>query len=109
MPVISEKVRITNISRYDKDRDGKPLKTKDGRLYTRITIQTEEYEGKQLSGFGNAENQNWQIGDEIEIIIEERNGYLNFRQPKRDDVIDAKLDQILAKLEGIEENLSKRP
>lgn len=98
----TEKVVLTQIQRFNKDKEGKPLKTKDGRSYTRVNIQTAEYPNKWMGGFGNADNQNWQIGDEVEVIIEERNGYLNFRQPKRDDIINAKLDRILAILEGME-------
>ena len=106
----SERVRLTNISRYDKDRDGKPLKSKfNNKPQERIVVQTEEYPGKDMSGWFDLGAFTWKAGDEMEVVITENQGWLNFRLPKRDDVIDAKLDQILAKLEGIEEDLGRRP
>ena len=108
-----EKHRLTNIQRFDKDRDGKPLKTKDNRTYTRLRFQTEEYGEKWVSGFGNAQNQGWEVGSEVEVIIYEKDGYLNFAQPKVQDIslerIEGKLNQILDGIEAIQENLSKRP
>ena len=76
------KTRLTNLKVYNNDKDGKPLKTKDGKPYTRMNIQIESHGDKWLSGFGNARNKNWQIGDEIDVEVKENGQYLNFEMPK---------------------------
>lgn len=77
------KTRLTNLKVYNNDKDGKPLKTKDGKPYTRMNIQIESHGDKWLSGFGNAQNKGWQIGDEIDVEVKENGQYLNFEMPKR--------------------------
>jgi len=79
----SEKVTIERIHRSDKDKTGNLFTTKDGRNYTRIGIKTQEHGEKWLSGFGNSENSNWNVGDKVEIIVEENGQYLNFRNMPR--------------------------
>lgn len=79
------KVHLTDIKRYDKDKEGNPLKTKDGRPYTRLVIKTDEYKDKLISGFDNQETKNWQVSQEVEIEVEQKGEYLNFRLPKKDD------------------------
>lgn len=76
------KTRLTNIKVYTNDKDGKPLKTKDGKPYTRMNIQIESHGDKWISGFGNARNKSWQIGDEIDVEVKENGQYLNFEMPK---------------------------
>ena len=110
MPMISERVIINKIDRYLNDKDGKPLKSQYGKPYQKVRIGTEQHEERLIWGNDyTGETRNWQLGSEVELVITENQGYLNFRLPKRDDVIDAKLDQILDGIEAIQENLSKRP
>ena len=52
-------VKINKIYRSDKDKDGNPLTTKDGRPYIRIAIQCSEYGAKWISGFANRWNDAW--------------------------------------------------
>lgn len=73
---------ITNLKRFTQDKDGNPLKTKDGRPYTRLNIQVKSRGDKWISGFGNSRNQNWQSGEEVDIEIKENGQYLNFEMPK---------------------------
>ncbi len=95
---------MTKISRFDKDKDGQPLKTRDGRPYTRVLINTEQYE-KGLSGFENQDTKNWNVGDEVEVEVEKKGDYLNFKTIKAQDKslaeLDGKIEDILNKITGI--------
>lgn len=105
---------ITDIKRYTQDKQGEPLKTRDGRLYTRVTIKTEEHGDKMISGFENEITKSWNIGDEVDIKVEQKGEYLNFSTPKKDDAVNSKLEQILngitsikLKLTNMEANMPK--
>lgn len=76
------KTTLTQVKRYTKDKDGHPLKTRDGKPYERLNVQVESYGEKWISGFGNSRNKNWQAGDEVEIEVTENGQYLNFSMPK---------------------------
>lgn len=73
------KVEIVKIHRADKDKEGKPYTTKDGRPYTRVGIQTKEHGTKWLSGFENFTTKNWVEGQEVEVDVETKGEYLNFK------------------------------
>lgn len=75
---------ITSIFRNDKDKNGAPLKTKIGKPYVRVNIKTDAHGDKYISGFGNAENANWKIGDKINVLVEQRGEYLNFSMPRKE-------------------------
>lgn len=105
--------KITYIKRDTTDREGNALKTKDGRPYTRMSLKVESKGDKYISGFGNAGNAAWGVGDDVEITIVEapmkdKNGvpYLNFTQPKKEDKIDEKLEMILNRFVGIQLQLN---
>lgn len=76
-------MKITSITRYTKDKDGNTLKTRDGRPYTSVRLKVEEHGDKWISGFGNAQNENWQVGDEVDITVAQKGEYLNFVMPKK--------------------------
>ena len=93
---------ITKIYRSDKDKDGKPLMTKDRRPYVRISIKTQQYGEKWLSGFENFKNQQWREGDQVDIEITKVGDYLNFSQPSALQLLErrvAKLESIIYKEE----------
>ena len=75
------KVKILNIFRSTKDKNGSPLKTKDGREYERIGIKIDDdkYKDKWVTGFGNQTNERWEKGDEVELEIEEKGDFINFK------------------------------
>lgn len=93
---------IVKISRFTQDKDGNQLKTKDGREYTRVRIQVAEYGESWISGFGSQNNSSWKEGDTVKLAIEKKGDYLNFQEPKKDDVANQKLELILTKLGKIE-------
>ncbi len=77
-----EKVTIARLSFLDKDKEGNPLKTKDGKPYTRCLLDTTD--GRKMSGFSNPTAKTWQQGDEIEIDVEKNGEYWNFKTPKKE-------------------------
>ena len=86
---------LTSITRYDKDKEGNPLKTKDGRNYTRLVIKCKEYGDKMLSGFDSIQTQSWREGDTVECEVEQKGEYLNFKLPNKQDLVSKQLEQIL--------------
>lgn len=74
---------INKITRYTTDKNGQPLKTKDGRPYTSIRIQVPEHGEKWVSGFGNPANESWKEGDDVQIEVVQKGEYLNFNMPKK--------------------------
>lgn len=80
------KVKITRIAHLEKDKAGAPLVTKDGRPYKRCLIDLED--GRKVSGFGNALTESWSDGDEVDIILEQKGEYWNFKTPKAGDNSD---------------------
>src|SRR3990167_9827503 len=89
---------LTSIQRYDKDKEGNPLKTKDGRNYIRLVIRCKEYGDKMLSGFDSIQTQGWREGDTIEAEVEQKGEYLNFKLPNKQDLIGKSLEEINGRL-----------
>jgi len=109
-----EQVKITKIYRSFKDKEGNPLKTKDGRNYERVAIKCEEYEDRWISGFGEERNKNWEIGDVVEIEIYESdkkdkdgNPYLNFRMPSN-RVSRSEFDALESRVSNLEAHILKK-
>lgn len=98
----TQKVKLTRIYTSNKDKSGNPLMSKAGKPYTRMSIKTEQYGDKWISGFQNASNKNWKDGDEVEVIISKKGEYLNFETPKQEDKVIMMLSQVLTMLGGIE-------
>lgn len=91
-----QKVTITKAYRMDKDKEGKPLMSKAGKPYSKLSLKTEEYgPDVWVSGFGNSTNEKWTEGSVVEIIVEkkESNGktFYNFDTPKTEDLLAARV------------------
>lgn len=97
-----EKVTINKIYTTDKDKQGNPLISKQGKPYTRLSIKTNEHGDKWISGFKNAVSGTWKEGDEVEITITQKGEYLNFDTPKKDDKVVEMLSQLLTKVGKID-------
>ena len=76
-----EKIKLTKISHYDKDRDNKPLINRNNKPYTRCLIVDDK--GRRISGFGSAITQAWGEGDMVELEITQNGNYLNFKIPNQ--------------------------
>ena len=95
----TKKLTLTKIHRSNKDKDGKELIGKSGRPYTRVGIKTMQYGEKWLSGFENRQNANWREGDTVELVVEEKGEYLNFRTVSVEERLE-ELEGRVSKLEG---------
>ena len=91
-------VTLTRVARFTTKKDGSPLITSKGRPYESVRIQTQEHGERWVSGFGNPLNKDWKAGDKLDLLIEEKNGYLNFSSPTQ--VKNAPNDAIVARLEN---------
>ena len=101
-----QSLTITRIYTTDKDKNGNPLMSKQGKPYTRMSIQTQEYGEKWLSGFKNQTSGSWKVGEKVDVIVKESGQYLNFETPKKEGIADEKLEKILNALTGINLKLS---
>ena len=70
------KLTLTFVKRTPKtsQRTGKP--------FTSLSIKTQEYGDRYLSGFDGKETASWKEGDTVEATVEENGEYLNFSVPK---------------------------
>lgn len=109
------KLKIEKLYRSSKDKQGNPLKTSDGRAYERVAIKCFGYgEGKWISGFSADWNKGWREGDEVEVEVEQRGEYLNFKKADKVSGLENRLqeleDAVFAlekRITGIEMNMEK--
>jgi hypothetical protein len=94
-----QKLTLSQVTRQTTDKNGNPLKTKDGKPYTRVLIKAVQHGDKFLSGFGGEWNKNWQEGDEVSVEVSQidKDGktYYNFSRVNIES-------QLLARVEAIE-------
>lgn len=93
------KITITRVFTSDKDQQGVPFKTKDGKPYTKLLLKATEYGDNWLSGFQNARNSSWKEGDTVEVLITTKVGkdgktYYNFSVPKTEDVLAERVSKL---------------
>lgn len=103
-------MKITQIARNNKT-------SKAGKPYVSLGLKVNEYGDKFINGFGNKDNADWKVGDDVEITVVEKGEYLNFEMPTRtikptgmteeqSQLINKKLDAIWTKLGVIEGKLN---
>jgi len=101
------KVKITQIYRSDKDKNGNPLKTTDGRTYERVAIKTAEYGDRWISGFGNKRNKEWKVGDVVDVEINEvvKDGqvYLNFETMNKVDILEERIAELEIEVKALKD------
>jgi hypothetical protein len=93
-----------------KDKEGNPLKTKDGKPYERCLLDL--VDGRKVSGFGNPTTRTWNAGDEVEIEIEQKGEYWNFKVPKKEvggGVNQEQMDRIEKMVTAIHNRLFNQP
>lgn len=99
------KVKIERIDHYTKDRNDKPLITRNNKPYIRCMIKTEK---GTISGFGSEATKLWKVGDEVdlEITTKEVNGttYQNFKIPDQ-RVTRAEFDLLKQEVKFIKDEL----
>lgn len=96
-------VKIIKISRTPR------VSKSTGKQFTSLGLQVQEYGDKWLSGFDGPLTQNWKEGDTVEIEVETKGDYLNFKLPKISPPknldlakIEAMLSEALTRLGRIE-------
>lgn len=93
-----ETVKITRIAKFDKNKQGQPLVTKNGKPYTRLLINTDKYGEQPLSGFANSETDSWKEGDSVEVKVEKVNvngrEFLNFSTPRKEDKLQGEITSV---------------
>ena len=101
-----DKVKISSVTHYEKDKQGNPLISKQGKPYSRCMIKTQD--NRTLSGFGSQVTQAWKPNDEVEIEITQNGQWLNFRlppkQPTRDEFasLSFELKALTVRIETLE-------
>ena len=102
-----DSIKLTKVFRSDKDKQGNPLMTQDGRPYQRLAVKAEQYGDKWISGFGNKANQHWKEGYEVEMrvekVIKDGKEYLNFSMPSVWDEIRELKKRVAVLEDGKEE------
>ena len=93
-----EKIKLTNIQHYSKDKQGNPLIGKNG-PYEKCVLTAG---GKKYYGFGNSTTKYFQVGQEVEVEVTERNGFLNFKLPPK-TVSRAEFDELKLRVEALEQ------
>lgn len=63
-------------------KDTERTSARTGKPFTSRGIQCNEYPGKWLSGFAGKDNEGWKVGDTVDIEVETKGEYLNFKTPK---------------------------
>lgn len=90
------KVNLTSVKRV-------PLTSKStGKPFTSLRITTQQHGDSQLSGFGNKDNEHWNVGMEVDIDVEQKGQYLNFSTAKGSSVSKADV-----KLGFMEQNMKE--
>lgn len=102
------KLNITGVTRYDKDKEGNPLKTKDGRPYTRLVVRCKEYD-KPISGFDSPQTKDLKEGDVVEAEVEQKGEYLNFRLPNKTESLENEIVKLKLRVSSLESKLSPQP
>ena len=106
-----EKVTLTRVSATDKKADGTILKNKFGEFF-RLGIQTEEHKDSSgnpvwINGFSKR-RPTWNVGDVIDVEITEEvyNGEkrLQFRVPKKEDSLEARIVKLEEAVFGANKN-----
>jgi len=113
---------ITNIFINDKDKNGKPFQTKDGKPFRKIAIKVDknqsnpkEYDDQWISCLSFNENDytlQFKSGDEVDILIEKNNDFWNFKTPSKLNLLEIRVkvleDLVLPKAEELEELPDKK-
>lgn len=100
---------LTKIYRSYKNKQGEEYKTKDGKVYERVSIQTQEYGDKWLSGFGGSFNKDWKVGDKVDIEIVQNGEFLNFSKVDDKVLIVRRLEKLEKDFEVLRKFLTSAP
>ena len=110
------KLKLTKVVRTEKDKNGNPYTTKDGRAYTRLGIQAQEYGQRWLSGFDGYQTKDWKEGDTVEVDVEQTTKvdakgqpFMNFKVPKKFEVTQAMWEMMCDQVANLQKNMGAVP
>lgn len=85
-------------------KDGKAYKDKNGSPACRVVAQFEAYGDEYFSCFAKPGEPltNVKPGDSIEAVLFEKDGFKNFRLPSKSDGIEARLEDLEARVKKLE-------
>ena len=93
---------LTKVFRTDKDKEGNPLVTKQGKPYQKVSIKTTETGDEYINGFGGKTTDAWVEGAKVDIIVtsEVYNGktYKKFQVPTKDSLIEGRVSSLEAQV-----------
>lgn len=104
-----KELTITKIYRSTKDKNGKPLKSKDGRPYERVAIKTIQTGDRWVTGFGDETNKKWEEGMTVKVKLKKRGEYLNFKMPSKIDILFEIVNDLKKRVEKLEKNGEEEP
>lgn len=106
-----KKIRINTIYANTKNKEGKEFRDKNGKLYWKVSIQTDEYrkEDGTLEYIGalvfdsKSPILQWKQRDEVTVAIRRNDkGYLEFSIPTRIDSLEDRVAELERKFAGLE-------
>ena len=103
-----QKLTITGIWRNTTDKQGNPFKSAKGFPYTKLSFKCKEHGDRYIGGFGNKENEGWQVGDIVEVIVKENGQYLNFEMPKKEDINNERLEALEKRILKLEQRFDSK-
>lgn len=97
------KITLTQVYTSSKDKSGNPLKFSSGEPYSKVAVKAQEYGDRWLSGFLSEGNSKWKIGDVVEVEIEEKGEWLNYKIPE--SPLEKRLRQLESRIADIDKEL----
>ena len=109
-----ENLTITKIFINHESKDGKKFITDKGKNFWKIAIQVDEqeYKGEYLSSLifnEDDERFNWQVGQQISVIVERNGQYLNFSVPTRFDRLEIRVNELEELIKTPDGRMIKEP
>lgn len=111
-----EKAVITKVYTSDKKKDGSEFKTKGGKKFWRVTIQTDRHGEEWLSSLAFREDDRvmkLSEGDEVTIKVENTEYGLNFQLPSKLDIVtedlQSQINALKARIDAIDGNTQVVP
>jgi hypothetical protein len=99
-----ENLRITKVFVNDKNKDNVEFKTKAGKKYWKVAIQTDKYPNVWMSCLAFDESSpelKLQEGEERTLVIEDDGKYKNFKLPSKTDVLESRIKKLEVDVKAI--------
>jgi hypothetical protein len=101
-----EKVTISKVFISDKNKEGTPFKDKNGKPFWKVGIKTNEYGEDWFSTLCFRQDDramNLREGDTVNVVIEENNGFKNFKLPTKTDILEGKIEELNRRVTALEQ------